>query len=115
MRITSYDFGRITVDGRDYTSDVIIHAGRLRDSWWRQEGHRLEPADLEDLWDAPPEVLVVGTGFHGRLMVPEETRQALAERGVEVRCAKTREAVALFNALVADSGRRVDAALHLTC
>lgn len=115
MRISAYDFGRISIDGRMYGSDVILHAGEVIESWWRKEGHSLVPADLDVLWDDPPAVLVVGTGFHGRMEVPEATRAALAARGVEVRPAKTREAVSLFNALSAEKTRRVDAALHLTC
>lgn len=115
MRISAYDFGRMTVDGRDYGSDLIIHAGRVHDSWWREEGHRLDLNDLDRLWDEPPAILVVGTGFYGRMMVPPETRDAISARGIEIRTAKTAEAVALFNTLSASPDSRVDGAFHLTC
>ena len=33
MRITVYDFGTITVDGRTHTRDVIIYPERVQGSW----------------------------------------------------------------------------------
>jgi len=49
MNIAVYHFGTIEIDGRTYTSDVIITPERVLDSWWRQEGHRLAVADLTDV------------------------------------------------------------------
>lgn len=40
MNIAGYRFGRIDIDGRTYTSDVIITPERVIDSWWRQRGMR---------------------------------------------------------------------------
>ncbi len=57
---------------------------------------------------------VIGTGYYGRMQVPEETIESLRAAGVEVRIAKTSEAVAEFNLLQRDCARIV-AALHLTC
>lgn len=116
MRISAYDFGHITVDGRDFDGDdLMIHSGRASGSVWHPESHRLVPEDLEKLWDRPPTVLVVGTGFYGRMMVPEETRQVAREHGVEIRTAPSREAVELFNTLAALPTGTVDAMIHLTC
>lgn len=115
MRISSYEFGRIVVDAKTYTSDVIIYPDRVEDKWWRAEGHRLDIADLEHVWDARPERLVVGTGRYGRMAVPEETRTQVAARGIEMDAVPTGDAVALFNKLAAKPGKRVVAAFHLTC
>jgi hypothetical protein len=113
VRITHYSFGRITVDGRTYTSDVIIYPGRVDSSWWRKEGHRLQPADLQGVVEARPGVLVIGTGHSGVMEVPEETVEFLKSKGIEVRAAPTAEAVRIFNGL---SGKKAAvAALHLTC
>lgn len=114
MRISAYEFGKLTVDGLTYGEDVVIHAGRAA-CVWHDAAHLLTPADLEGLWDKPPSVLVVGTGFYGRLMVPEETKQAARAHGVEIRSAPTKEAIDLFNSLVALPTMKVDAVLHLTC
>lgn len=110
----SVRFGRIEIDGRPYRSDVIVTPERVVDNWWRQEGHTLAVADLADILTAAPEILVVGTGYFGRMAVPEETRHYLETRGVRVQPARTREAVREFNRLQQEPARVV-AALHLTC
>ncbi len=113
--IEDYGFGHIRIGGREYRRDVIVRAdGTVHSPWWRAEGHSLAVEDLEPLLDEPPGILVVGTGYHGRMAVPEETRAALEARGMEVRALPTREAVAEFNRLACRSGA-VAAALHLTC
>lgn len=115
MRITEYEFGRITVDGETHTRDVIIHPGRTDGPWWRQQGHNLEAADLEGVWGSEPEVLVVGTGYYGRMMVPQEIVDYVQSRGIELLAGRTTDAVATFNRLAAERGGKVVAALHLTC
>ena len=61
-----------------------------------------------------PQLLVIGTGYYGRMQVPKKTIESLRAVGIEVRIAKTSEAVAEFNRLQRESPRIV-AALHLTC
>lgn len=114
MRITGYRFGEIEIDGQTYRADVILTPERLIGDWWRQESHRLAVADLADILSVNPEILVVGTGYYGRMRIPEETRRYLQARGVELRQAHTREAAQEFNRLQREFARVV-AALHLTC
>lgn len=115
MRISSYEFGRIVVDAKTYTSDVIIYPEWVEDLWWRAEGHRLDIADLERVWAALPDRLVVGTGRYGRMAVPDETRKQVVARGIEIDAVPTADAVAIFNKLAAEPDKRVVAAFHLTC
>ncbi|MFQ5763878.1 MAG: Mth938-like domain-containing protein [Rhodospirillales bacterium] len=115
MRITVYDFGRIVVDGETHTRDVIIHPGRVEGEWWRKEGHRLDVDDLAHVWDSEPQTLVVGTGYHGNMVIPQETADYVRAKGIEILAARTPDAVAEFNRLAQEPGRRVVAALHLTC
>jgi hypothetical protein len=112
-RISHYSFGSITVDGKSYTSDVIVYPGRVDGSWWRREGHYLRPEDLGDVAAAKPGVVVIGTGANGVMRVPEKTVRWLEEKGIEVKVARTAEAVKLYNGLYPDT--HVVAALHLTC
>ncbi len=70
MKIDDYDFGRIVIDGKTYTSDVIVYPERLDTSWWRKEGHLLQPEDITEVLDAEPEVLIIGTGYSGCMRVP---------------------------------------------
>jgi len=112
-RISQYSFGSIIIDGRNYRSDVIIFPGRINPSWWRKEGHYLRPEDLEEVAAAKPSVVVIGTGASGVMHVPAETVKWLEDRGIEVKVARTGEAVDIYNALK-DNTEAV-AALHLTC
>ena len=114
MIIGAYQFGRINVDGRAYTSDVIVTPERVVDTWWRKEGHKLAVVDLADVVAAKPDIVVVGTGYLGRMTVSEEARRYLEAQGISVRAARTRQAVQDFNQLQ-DQQTRVVAALHLTC
>lgn len=114
MKVDNYSFGKIVIDGKSYTSDVIIYPGRVDPSWWRKEGHRLQPIDLTDVISAKPDILIIGTGYSGVMTVPEETRKFITSRGVELRTERTGNAVETFNA-AQDGGKVVIAALHLTC
>ncbi|MFH1313567.1 MAG: MTH938/NDUFAF3 family protein [Candidatus Eisenbacteria bacterium] len=71
MRIEAYDFGTITVDGRIFTKDLRIIAGKVVPDWWRIEGHMLLPPDIDDILTAEPEVLVIGTGDPGMMKVSD--------------------------------------------
>jgi hypothetical protein len=74
----------------------------------------LAVADLADIVAAKPDVVVVGTGYFGRMAVSEDARRYLAAHGIRVREARTRQAVQDFNYLQ-EQHTRVVAALHLTC
>lgn len=116
MRIDHYSFGRITIDGRSYSSDVIIYPNRIDSSWWRKEGHLLQPDDLIDILAEKPDILIIGTGYSGVMEVPRETIDHISYRGIEVHIGKTQKAVELFNRLKREKpGKSIVAALHLTC
>jgi len=114
MEIEAYEFGKIIIDGKEYTADVIILPESVRDSWWRKEGHSLHRDDLAAVVAAKPDVLIIGTGYYGRMAVPEETRAFLETSGIALHTARTGEAVQEFNHRARESARVV-AALHLTC
>jgi hypothetical protein len=59
-RIDHYEFGRIVIDGRQETRDLIILPNRVVRDWWRQEGHALVVNDLAEVLDELPTHLVVG-------------------------------------------------------
>jgi hypothetical protein len=113
MKIEHYSFGTITIDGKSYTSDVIIYPERVDSSWWRKQGHSLHIVDLKDVIPAGPEILIVGTGHSGAMVVPEETLSYLKSKGIDVYIARTDKAVELFNKF--QKNKKTIAALHLTC
>lgn len=115
MKIESYEFGRIVVDGKEYTRDLILFSSdeRVADNWWRKSGHLLHLEDLDDMIYDPPEVLIVGTGRYSRMRVPDKLVTQLGKRGTDVRVIPTTEACKLYNEIGPE--RDVVAALHLTC
>lgn len=113
MKIEHYSFGKITINGKTYTSDVIIYPEKVDSSWWRKEGHRLDIEDLKGILESKPEVLVVGTGAYGAMVVPGETEEFLRKKGIKLIADNTKSACDTFSKL-SGSGK-VIAALHLTC
>jgi hypothetical protein len=111
-RIEAYRFGRVVVDGTEQTRDVIVLPQRLVSNWWRQDGHALVLADLDEVLDELPERLIVGTGADGRMRPDPACVRGLKERGVQVEVLATDEAVRRYAEL---DEARTAAALHLTC
>ena len=114
MHIDSYQFGKIVIDGTSYSSDLIILGDTVQPDWWRKQGHSLSADDLKTILKAKPSVLVVGCGASGLMDVPDQTRQALKERNIQLEAFDSYKAVQKFNEL-SEAGVNVAAALHLTC
>jgi len=108
--IEAYTFGKIVIDGKAYTNDVIIYKGKIT-SWWRKTSHNVEPDDIEKYLEQKPEIVVIGTGESGVMEVPEETRQFIEQKGIKLIIQKTGEAVKTFNDL---KGNKMGM-FHLTC
>lgn len=113
MNIEEYSFGRVVIARKTYTADVLVFPDRVYSAWRRKEGHKLQTADLADVIREKPAVLIVGTGYSGLMSVPEETVRHLESLGIRVQIERTSRAVEVFNAMQA--GKKVIAALHLTC
>jgi len=111
--IESYSFGRITVDNKTYTADLIILPGGVRPRWWRKKGHSLHKDDLQEVIDARPSVLIIGTGNLGQMQVPRETLDYLAAHNIRTEVERTAVACQRYNELA--KTEQAAAALHLTC
>ncbi len=112
--IEEYEFGRIVINRREYTSDVIVHKNGVEEGWWRKEGHRVCLDDVKRILDLNPEVVIFGTGAYGRMRVDEEVKEFLKNKGIEVFEMQTKDAIRLFESLLKQNKRAVLAA-HLTC
>lgn len=110
--IDSYSFGRIVIDGKTYTSDVIIYPDKIDDNWWRESGHLVQREDLGDVLKYKPEVLIIGTGAHGLMKVTDDTGQLVKSKGIRLITKETEEACKTYNKL---KEKKKVAALHLTC
>ena len=113
MHIDCYEFGLIRINGQTFKNDVLIWPGRIKSDWWRREGHLLQLDDVAEALAAAPQVLVVGQGDPGRMVVDPSLAAYLRDKGVDLMVFPTREACQVINELTPK--RRLAAALHLTC
>jgi hypothetical protein len=111
--IDSYEFGIIVINGKLYSSDVIIYPDRVKDDWWRKEGHQLNIDDLEDVTEENPDLIVVGKGNPGLMTVPPQTEEYIKSKGIKLIVQTTQEACRTYNRLCCS--KKVIALLHLTC
>ncbi|MDH5466043.1 MAG: Mth938-like domain-containing protein [Candidatus Aminicenantes bacterium] len=111
--IDSYSFGRMEIGGHTYTSDLILFPDKIKDSWWRESGHRLSLRDMEDVFQEAPEFIVIGTGFYGIMEVEEEVKQAAQSKGISLVIEKTKKAVESYNKIAPQ--KKTIGAFHLTC
>ncbi len=114
MHIDSYQFGKIVIDGVEYSSDCIILGNSVQANWWRKRGHLLSAEDLQPVIAAKPTLLIVGCGASGLMKIPNETRHVLLEEEIQLEAADTAKAVERFNEL-SQTDVNIAAALHLTC
>ena len=112
--IENNTFGSIQIDGKTYTTDVLIYPdGRVADGWWRRHGHQLTLEDLENVIASEPELIVIGTGVYGRMQPDLGLEKALQKHGIDLVIDITGEAIHHFNRL--HKTRRIGGGFHLTC
>ena len=111
--IDSYYFGKIKIDGKTYISDVILYPDKVREGWYRKQGHLLQKEDLKDVIEYKPETLIVGTGRFGLMKISDEVKKFVESKNIELITEKTKDACKTYNEL--KDKKKVVAALHLTC
>lgn len=114
MLVEHYTFGKIVINGKTYTSDVIISKNKILEKWWRREGHLVQLDDIYEILKQNPEIVIFGTGKYGAMKVSEEVINELKRRNIEVIIDITEKAVKIFNEMV-NKGKDAVLAAHLTC
>ena len=98
--------------------DAKLWPGGGRNWDWRETGtqHRpgIQAADLDEVLEHRPAVVILGRGQQGRLEVTDEAYAAVAAAGATVEVLLTEAAVARYNRLAGD-GVAVGALIHSTC
>lgn len=112
MKIKNYSFGRMNILEELFTSDVIIFPERILSPWWREEGHYLQLRDITAILEYKPDILIIGTGYYGKMRVDPKVEDVLKGSGIELHILTSREAVELFNST--ETEKKVGA-FHLTC
>jgi len=111
VRIDKVDFGEIIINGKSFYSDVSITAnGRVEHL---TKSRTTEASDIMPLLKGNPECIVIGTGMDGALKIRSEVKQILEDKGVKLFRERTRNAVDVFNGLIADK-KKVAGIFHVT-
>lgn len=113
MKIESYTFGKIVIDGKSYDSDVILYRDIVYPNWWRMSGHLLQKDDIKKYVKMKPKKLIVGTGHNQMMKVDLETQTFLKEENIDIVIEPTSKAWKTFNSI--STHKDVMAAFHLTC
>jgi len=124
VTIESYTFGKMMIQGRIFTSDLIIfpdqpgqpgqRENRIQANWIRKSGHVLESCDIKDLIMTNPELIIAGTGAHGRMVIDKALERDLKIAGIKLLALPTKEAVEAFNQCT-NGKTATGACFHLTC
>ncbi len=113
MRITHYRFGELYIDGIHHEADLmVLPNGDLVEPWRRKADPWIDWPDIAAVIDRHPRRLIVGTGFHGRLLPVADLEEELTVHEITLEALPTTEAVAVFNR-AQRTGERVAAAFHL--
>ena len=115
LKFENVSFGQIEIDGKVFTSDVVITSGEIlpRDSSPSKgvlPGHTALTVEEDIPWEC--EKLYVGTGMYGNLPIQEDVRRAAREKSIELVTATTPEIAERLNEEYSDSTNVI---LHLTC
>jgi hypothetical protein len=111
-------WGYLEIEGLGRFRDAKLWPGGGRPWDWRETGtdHQpgIQPADVMELLEHDPDLVVLGSGRQGRLGLCAETLSLLEQRGVEAVREDTGAALETYRA-AASEGRRVAGLFHTTC
>jgi len=111
LTIHSVADGLIRIGEDAYDRPIAMTLNAVIDSWPEKPIEALIEGDFATLFEAQPEVIVLGTGS-GPVFAPRELVFAMARRGVGFEVMDTKAAARTFNVL-AGEGRQVAAILYL--
>lgn len=117
MHASWIEFGEIEIEGRRYSFDVVIEAGRVEkrrkkpSKPYRGEfGHTPLSANERIPWGGG--CLIVGTGESGSLPIMPDVLAEAERRGVEIVALPTEEALRLLGDV---KPKDAYAVIHVTC
>ena len=115
-RITHLSWGRLETEGGAF-KDARLYPGGAEEWDWNETGTShdpgIQPADVENLLERGATVVILSSGFHGRLGISPETHRMLEEREIPTRIARTGEAAEIYDEL--REAEKVGALIHSTC
>jgi hypothetical protein len=117
--INSTEFGSITIDSKKYGQVVIVGDKVVEREYDRLKklfgtSHKIGDWELEELLKDKPEIIVIGTGQSGALVVDKEIIDAIKREGIELIIEETPQATMIYNDRVTE-GKKINALIHTTC
>ncbi len=112
--IEQYSFGKMTISGKRYRSDLKIIKGQVFPDWWRKKGHSIAVEEVNDILNAKPDYLIIGSGKFGLMKVSDQLRELLLDCGIQLIIERSKTAVKIYNKMYTD-GKNVAGAFHLSC
>ena len=117
-KIDDFRFGSVVIDRKKHRRDVLIFVDgtvRKRIGGFLMFGsHNIRKEEIEELAQANPEAIIVGTGTSGAASLASEVDKWAKERNLNLIVQPSYEAVANLNELTEEK-KRVAALIHITC
>ncbi|EIC23526.1 Mth938-like domain-containing protein [Thiorhodovibrio frisius] len=111
LRIEAYDADHFRISGQVFAHAVLLLPPAEVQPWRSGPASTITGADLEPLFNARPQVILIGTGAN-HCMPPPSLMAAATERGIGIEWMRTGAACRTYN-LLASEGRRVATGLLL--
>ena len=109
--ITAYGADYIEIDKLRYHNNLIVTADKLILDWQATDFASLSQADLAQLVELKPEVVLLGTGEKHQFLHPKNYAN-LTKLGIPLECMTTGAACRTYNFLMSE-GRNVAAAIFI--
>ena len=113
MQITGYEFGRITINSKIFTDDLIIHGQEIVPNWRRKGGHLADIEDIKRILLEEGTHLIIGTGYYGMMKISHSLEEYCKKHNIILEAMRTKSAIEVFNSC--DKSEKLVGAFHLTC
>lgn len=111
VEINTVEFGEVKIDNKIYYSDMVIYW--TGDKEFRPKSDIFELSEFKKMLEKEPDVIVVGTGMIGKLVVDPDVRKLAKTKSIHIYVEPSPKAIELFNAFIADKKHAV-ALIHTT-
>jgi len=117
-KASSFNFGSIVIDGKQYAYDVVIlPEGTVKEREASKAmfgSHTIAKGEIEQLAKTKPETIIVGTGTSGMAAVSKDAQAYAREAKLNLLVLPSSQAIEKLNQLM-DERRSVAALIHITC
>ncbi|MCD6579086.1 hypothetical protein J7L48_06390 [bacterium] len=107
MKINSFDFGSIRIDGKKYDKDVILFRNSVET---KESTHIIKRSDIEKIIIEDSSLIIIGTGTIGRVRITEDAKKLIMDEKKELIMEKTPIAIEKFN-----ENKNAVGIFHITC